>query len=325
MKVITVYVLCLPEMHLLDLAGPVQALGMCEDASTRFQLRYISPLRTLLSKQGLELSSLQALPEVFDRDSLLLIPGIESSHYATADESIDVALDWLRRHEKRFRKILAVCSGVMFLAKAGLLDGVECTTHHSLIEKVQTICPHAIVHEDRIFVEDCNIISCAGITSGIDMCLYLIECLLSPEQALLVARELVVYFRRRGRDPQLSIWLQYRNHIHPLVHKAQTQLIKNPAQDWSVKSLADEVGMSERNLSRAFKEHVGMTVLHYYQKTRLEVARNLIVQSTKNMEQIAHLAGFKDTKSFRRAWKNIIGGTPSEARRLNLEQPVIDA
>ena len=87
-----------------------------------------------------------------------------------------------------------------------------------LIDRLRAAAPTATIKENRIFVQDENVWTSAGITSGIDLALHMINRLCGPEKALAVAREMVVWFRRSGDDPQLSPWLRYRNHLHPAIH-----------------------------------------------------------------------------------------------------------
>ncbi|VTR45591.1 transcriptional activator FtrA [Serratia fonticola] len=119
-----------------------------------------------------------------------------------------------------FRALLA--------AQAGLLDGYHCTTHHAVIDRLRQQAPAALVKENRIFVEDRGVFTSAGITAGIDLALHLVNQYCGADRALEVAREMVVYFRRSGDDPQLSPWLRYRNHLHPAVHRAQDVMAAEP-------------------------------------------------------------------------------------------------
>jgi transcriptional regulator GlxA family with amidase domain len=133
--------------------------------------------------------------------------------------------------------------------------------------------------------------------------------------ALAVARFLVVYLRRGGADPQLSPWLEGRNHIHPAIHRAQDAIAADPAHDWSVEALARIAGASPRNLSRLFNEHAGMSVTDYVNRIRIALARELVMGSKLQMEEVAERAGFASTRQFRRAWNRLHGVPPAAMRR----------
>ncbi len=115
--------------------------------------------------------------------------------------------------------------------------------------------------------------------------------------ALAVARHLIVYLRRGGDDPQLSLWLEGRNHIHPVIHRAQDAIATEPSREWSVEALARESATSPRNLSRLFNAHAGMSVTDYVNRMRVALARELLIGSRLDVETIAERAGFASTRS----------------------------
>src|SRR6202008_3682075 len=103
--------------------------------------------------------------------------------------------------------LMCVCSGSLLAANAGLLRGRECTTHHDLVGQLAKLEPSATVHANRIFVEDGQVMTSAGGTSGVDLALHIIAQQLGPKIAVAVARDLVIYMRRTTADPQLSAWV----------------------------------------------------------------------------------------------------------------------
>src|SRR6187399_2217940 len=97
--------------------------------------------------------------------------------------------------------------------------------------------------------------------------------------AMAVARYMVVYMRRGGADPQLSPWLEGRNHIHPVIHRIQDAIASDPSRLWSVAELADVAGASVRNLSRLFNAHTGMSVTDYVNRMRITLAGEILKSS----------------------------------------------
>lgn len=204
--------------------------------------------------------------------------------------------------------------GALLAARAGLLRAVECTTHHAHIDELKALDPQAIVHADRVFVEDGRIYTSAGVTAGLDLALHLIGRDLGHRVAAAVARELVVYRRRSGSDPALSPWVLYRNHLHPAVHRVQEAVSKEPAQDWSAPRLAEFACMSSRNLARLFAEHAGCSPLDYVQRMRIALARELVQQTHLDLERVADRSGFRSAHQLRRAWRRWESGTPTDHR-----------
>src|SRR5476649_956353 len=209
-----VYFVTLPGVMSLDLTGPAEALRL----AGQFQLHYIGPQPEVLMSTGLTVSHLQPLPESLPQGSILIMPGVTESVENFSSPVAAVARDWLRQQKSAIEcgdvTLVCICSGSLLAGKAGLLDGYQCTTHHDVIARLRQQVPTAQVKDNRIFVEDRFVLTSAGITAGIDLSLHIITRRLGAQVALEVAREMVVYFRRAGDDPQLSPWLRYRNHLH---------------------------------------------------------------------------------------------------------------
>ena len=115
----------------------------------------------------------------------------------------------------------SVCSGADALGRAGLLDGRRCTTHHDLQDELARRYPRATVVRDVLYVVDDRVVTSAGIASGIDLALHLVAVRHGPAAAARVAREMVVYARRNGDEPQASAMLRHRAHLSDVVHRVQ--------------------------------------------------------------------------------------------------------
>ena len=176
------------------------------------------------------------------------------------------------------------------------------------------IAPKAKVLENRLYVEDGERYSSAGITAGIDLMLHLVHQCTDQSCAIAVARYLVVYLRRSGADPQLSPWLEGRNHIHPAVHRLQDTIASDLTKSWTLSQLAKIAGASDRHLSRLFHEHVGMSIAEYSNRLRVAFAQELLRETNLDMEHLAEQAGFSSPRQLRRAWRKVHPTPPREAR-----------
>jgi transcriptional regulator GlxA family with amidase domain len=244
--------LLLPELVLLDVAGPAEAFRLAEARQPgSYSLSYHSSLPAVRSASGMTLGDLKPLPEQVPDEAIVVITGVSGGAMSLASPSSQALIAWLSSHYRPdgFR-LMGVCAGSLFAAAAGLLDGRQCTTHHSCLEELVELAPAARVHDNRIFVEDGNIFTSAGITAGIDLSLYLISQQCDPRLACEVARDMVVYLRRAGQDPAMSPWLAHRNHVHPLVHRVQDAIARDPASDWTAARLAETAHTSARHLGR---------------------------------------------------------------------------
>lgn len=298
---IPVWFLTLPGVMTLDITGPAETLKLAQGA---FALRYIGPDESVQTSTDMTVSRIEPLPDGLPPGSLLVIPGVaDSSVWFDTPQAI-AACRWLMRLQAAIHAhqvtLVCVCSGSLLAARAGLMHGIQCTTHHEVIARLKAAEPAAIVKENRIFVEDRGIWTSAGITAGIDLSLHLINRLCGAQTALDVAREMVVYFRRSGDDPQLSPWLRYRNHMHPAIHRTQDLLIRQPEQEWSLEEIADRVHVSARHLTRLFRQHLGISVREYHEQLRLAIAQQRRQQG-EGSEQAALAAGFSSSRQLRRA------------------------
>jgi transcriptional regulator GlxA family with amidase domain len=232
------------------------------------------------------------------------MPGVAESAENFASPVAQIACDWLHQQKSAIEAgtltLVCICSGSLLAGKAGLLDGYQCTTHHDVIDRLRQQVPAAQVKDNRIFVEDRFVLTSAGISAGIDLALHLIATHSGPQAALDVAREMVVYFRRGGDDPQLSPWLRYRNHLHPAVHRAQNLMAAEPESAWQVEDVAARAHVSSRHLTRLFRQHLGISVRDYHEQLRIAVAQQRLQQGA-GIEKAALAAGFSSARQFRRA------------------------
>jgi len=304
-----VVVLILPHVHLLDLAGPVQAFYEAASLGGDYELIHVASSETVRSAQGLLLAGLRPLPLPEARDTVL-VPGIDS---ATVD-GLQVPSAWLRQAARAGARIASVCSGSFALGKAGLLQGRTCTTHWKMAGRMRAAFPGVEVLENRLYVEDGPIVTSAGVASGIDMALALIERDHGPVVVSKVAREMVVWIRRSGDRDQASIYLDHRTHLHPGVHRVQDFIIAHPERNPSLEEMGRQAGMSPRNLTRVFRAATGVNLKAFAHKVKLQVASELMDNPDMTIEAVASSCGFKDARHLRRIFKESYGVAPAQWR-----------
>jgi transcriptional regulator GlxA family with amidase domain len=302
---LTIYLVVTPGVLLLDYAGPAEALRMARDMGAPLVMHTCGPCSGVNTSLGTQLADIEPLPQRLPPNSLVLITGNSHEQEDYATPAAQQVVQWLQSAVLPDTRLASICSGALLLAMAGQLDGLRCTTHHTLLDDLQALAPTAQVQADRIFVDDGRVLTSAGITTGIDLALYIVEQVANAALAAQVARRLVMYTRRGPNDPQLSPWLAHRNHMHPAVHRAQdaitTSLVQDPARRWSLPELADVACVSPRHLSRLFMQHTGISVLDYQQQLRMARARELLAQHPRmTQEQLAEACGFASARDFRR-------------------------
>jgi transcriptional regulator GlxA family with amidase domain len=314
-------------------AGPLEVLRRAnrEQAAVFFDARYIGPRRSVLTSIGITLTKLEPLPDGLPDGAMVVLAGnvdqtiLTGAQLESRDDGIDEAaiVEWLRTVIRPGHKLVSICSGAMLAGRAGLLDGHACTTHFSCCAELARLVPRAKVLENRLYVEDGDCYTSAGVTAGIDLMLHVVSQLIDQCCIAAIARYLVVYLRRSGADPQLSPWLEGRNHIHPAVHRVQDAIATDPTKSWTRAELSRDAGVSSRHLSRVFHEHTGMSITEYKNRLRVVLARQLISQTSLDMERVAERAGFDSTRQLRRAWRRIYPTGPREARSLSHIGPVM--
>ena len=312
----TVLFAILPELVLLDVAGAADAFRIAErEAPGNYQLRFVSTQSTVRAAVGLHLDKLEPLPEHVPDHSVIVVTGVTSKGLRLDSAPATTLMRWLTHAmDNETVTLMCVCAGSLLAAKAGVLAGRECTTHHEHIDDLMQMEPSATVHGNRIFVEDGRVFTSAGVTAGLDLTLYVIGQQLGHQVAAAVARDLVVYMRRSGGDPQLSPWVMHRNHVNPTLHRVQDAIIKNPAAQWSASQLASVACMSSRNLARLFAEHAGCSPLDYVQRLRVALARELVSNSEMGMERVAEKTGFSSAHQLRRVWRRWETNPPATHR-----------
>ena len=324
---IPVYVVVPPRLLLLDIAGPLEVLRQANrlQTSLRFEVRYVGPTSELQTSIGITVSAIEPLPRELppqswvvlagDVEYVMLSGGAPGPGKSEADQEAEREIvTWLKTTIRPGHKLISICTGALMAARAGLFDGYSCTTHYLSYDELRAIAPRARILENRLYVEDGERYSSAGITAGIDLMLHLVHQFAGQSCAVAVAQYLVVYLRRSGSDPQLSPWLEGRNHIHPAVHRVQDAIAADLTRSWSLKALARLAGASDRHLSRLFHEHVGMSIPEYTNRLRVAYARELLRETRFDMERVAEQSGFSSTRQLRRAWQRIYKGPPRQAR-----------
>lgn len=314
------YFVLTPRFLMLDFAGPAEAFAFAALEGARVRTHYVGASPSMEGALGLSVGRLEPLPAAMPDGSLVFISGVMSPAKSYRCTEAEQTVAWLRDVVTPRHRVACICSAAILAGRAGLLDDRECTTHHTLTEALREVSPRARVLDDRLFVEDGPIATSAGVTAGVDLALHMIQSVAGPRIALAVARELVVWLRRTGSDPQLSPWLAFRDHLHPAVHRVQDAISRAPARAWSLPELAKQSHASVRNLTRLFREHTGTSIGDYHQTLQVALARQLLDNRNNSMERVAELSGFGSPRAMRRVFAKVEGQSPSASAAVRREQ-----
>lgn len=326
LETIRVAFVLLPHSLVLDWAGPAEALRVANQVlrsqglAERFALEFVGPEVQTISSVGVQLAGLTELPVAPNqpgatdlRPLWLVLVGLRGQRIAVDSAPIQAVLHWLRglRLVSGQLELVTVCAGSVLAAHAGLLAGRQATTHHHHLDELRCVAPDSHVVGNRVFVIDGPVCSSAGVTTGIDLILHRISAVCGPAVAAKVAQTLVVALRRGPQDPELSPFLNHRNHLHPALHRVQDAVSQQPQSPWSLAQMAQVACTSPRHLARLFMLHAGVAPLHYLQGIRIAVAQAALL-SGHSVTQAAALAGFSSDTQLRRTWHRMgVQGAPS--------------
>jgi transcriptional regulator GlxA family with amidase domain len=301
-------------VHLLEIASVHEALfeANCKTRSAK-------PYRVqLVSEQGTPMESASGVRFVPDMgveqamqpcDTLIVV----GPYGVPAPPSAQVTR-WLQEQAGQARRYGSTCTGAFILAHAGLLSGRRVTTHWEYAERLATAYPDIQVEPDRIFVRDGPVFSSAGVTAAMDLTFSLIEEDHGRALALWVARRLVVFLKRPGGQSQFSAALTAQTATTGPIDRIRLHILENPRMDLSLAALAKVAGVSPRHLSRLFHAEQDMSPAAYVEVMRIDIARNLLEDSSAPIKAIAYTAGFGSTATLRRAFMRRLGVTPLEYR-----------
>jgi transcriptional regulator GlxA family with amidase domain len=300
----------------LDLVGPADAFGSARvgpEGSPRpaYELVVLGvSRRACRSETGLRLTPDRTLEDAPALDTLI-VPGGSGLREPSTTRAV---ASFVRARARTVRRIAAVCTGIYGLAPTGLLDGRRVTTHWAFADDVARKYPKVIMSPDALFVKDGRFYTAAGVTSGIDLSLSLIEEDLGPARALAVAREMVVYMKRAGGQRQFSEPLRFQVETRERLRDLSDYVVTHLAGDLSVSALAKAFALSGRQLSRLCQRELGQSPAALVQRLRLEDARRRLLEAGASVDAVSASVGFGSADAFRRAFEKSYGVNPSSYR-----------
>jgi transcriptional regulator GlxA family with amidase domain len=308
MTVHRVTVLALDSVLPIDLGIPTQIFN--PRPNTPYALRVCGstpgPIRT---SAGFTVGVAAGL-EALDKAATIIIPGYDD-YRRPPPVAVSAALN---RAARRGARIASICTGAFALAAAGLLDGRTVTTHWASADELEELFPRISVDRDVLYIDDTPILTSAGVTAGIDLCLHMVRTDLGAHIANDIARELVAAPHRDGGQAQ------YIN--RPLSDPAATTLAAT--RDWALThlhepltldSLAEQAGVSSRTLTRLWRAETGVSPHRWLLTARVNRARELLEKTDHTVEQVASRCGLGSATNLRARFRQTLGTTPTSYRR----------
>ncbi|MCG8591949.1 MAG: GlxA family transcriptional regulator [Proteobacteria bacterium] len=316
----TVAVLVYPDAQALDAVGPLEVFSTANRLHARRRPGQPAPYDPFLVAReaggvrvsaGYELVARHGVADVAAPVDTLVIAGGEGSLTARHERAL---IDWISAQAAGARRVASVCTGAHLLAETGLLDGRRATTHWYAADELAAEYPQVQVDADPIFLKDGRFYTSAGVTSGMDLALALVEEDLGRRAALTVARWLVLFLKRPGGQSQFSAPLVAQLAEREPLRELQAWVPEHLNHDLSVPALARQVGMSPRNFARVFTREVGCTPARFVEQARIEAARRALEESDAGVEAVAARCGFQSAEVMRRSFLRAVHVSPSDYR-----------
>jgi transcriptional regulator GlxA family with amidase domain len=312
-----IVMLAVPPVDELDLVGPMQVFN----SVNRLAGRILYTIEVTTTSDGLQIAGEGGIITFMARqhfsklegeyDSVLLVCGLGTRNVRHASLSA-----WLQKTASEVRRLGAVCVGSFLLAEAGLLNGRRATTHWKFGREFAARHPGVRVEHEPLWVKDGNIYTSAGVSASIDLALAWVEEDCGAALAHEAARELVLFLRRPGGQPQVSVSLASQASAIASIRELQIWIAEHLHSKLSVEDLAEHMSMSVRNFERVFTREVGTTPSQYLLQMRVEAARRQLERANGSLKHVAAAAGFGNVDVMRRAFVRLLGITPRRYREL---------
>lgn len=310
----TVAIVALDGFVPLDLGIPCDVFGGfgLVDEPGRYRVK-VCGARRVVRSGAYDIRTRFGLGDVVDAHTVV-VPGIVDVNQPVPSPVIAA----LKSAWERGARITSICSGAFVLAAAGLLDGRRATTHWRGAAELARRFPAVTVEPDVLFVDEGRIVTSAGASAGLDMCLHLVRRDYGQAAAAQTARVAVAPLNRDGGQSQ------FIRHEAPSANDCLAPLLEwmsaNLHREIDVNALARRARMSPRTFARRFREQTGTTPLQWLLTSRVRRAQELLETTRRSIDEIALRSGFDSPVTFRERFRRIVGLSP-RAYRLRFYAP----
>jgi len=308
-------------MLAMDAIGPADIFGLAnylrglqgEEPPNYYEVCFIGldrkPIRTATGRLLVADITVEDAASEFDT---LILPGGYRLSDADAVLALPGVSEWFQTTAKASRRVASVCTGALMLAKLGLLKGRKATTHWFYCDQLRGAFPDIDVQPDSLWVRDGKIYTSAGITSGMDLALALVEEDLGRRFALELARLFVMFLKRPGGQSQFSSELISQIAAPDRLEDLIDWIRDNLDKSLTIEALAQRSGMSARNFQRVFTKQCGHPPAKFIERLRVERARVLIEDTHISMAEAAQKSGFETEQRMRRSFQRVLQINPAD-------------
>jgi transcriptional regulator GlxA family with amidase domain len=309
----TIAVLALPDTVAFDLATPLEVFGRIELASGEPGYRVVvCGTDPMVTAGPMRIATDHGLDALVDADTVM-VPGRHDVTSAPPDTVIKA----LRDAHARGVRIASICSGAFTLAAAGLLDGKRATTHWMAADLFRFAFPAVHLDADVLYVDEGQVLTSAGASAGLDLCLHMVARDYGAAAAADAARLAVAPLHRSGGQAQFIL----RNRPAANGIAARTELdevlawIEREAhRELALGDIAVRAAVSVRTLNRRFQAETGQTPMQWLTGVRVRHAQQLLETTSHGVERIGREVGFASAANFREQFRRLAGVSPQSYR-----------
>jgi transcriptional regulator GlxA family with amidase domain len=306
----TVAILALDQTVAFDMAIPVEVFGRVRlpDGRRPYRVR-VCGTQSEVPTETFTIRVPWGLDGLAGADTII-VPGREEHAGPPPAESLQA----LRDAAAHGARIASICGGAFTLAATGLLDGLAATTHWIAADRLTRQYPKIEVRPDVLYVDNGQLLTSAGASAGMDLCLHMVRRDLGSAVAADAARLAVTPLEREGGQAQYIVHGPPPLPRGSLLEPALAWIQDHLGEDLTLEAMAARCAMSTRTFSRRFREQTGTTPLQWLLRARVRHAQYLLENSDHPVERIAVQAGFGSATAFRERFKRVTGTTPQTYR-----------
>ena len=304
--------LCLEGLVAFDLTAATQVFlaASAADGAPLYEVSTCSPGGAeVATTTGFGVSPQRDLDALGSADTIV-VPG----YFALLDPPPEDALAGLREAAERGARVLSVCTGAFALAHAGLLDRRRATTHWAHAEQLAAHFPRVEVDPAALYVDEGAVMTSAGLSAGIDLCLHVVRKDFGAAAGERVARRMVAAPHREGGQAQFIARPAAGGDAGSL-EPTRRWAVERLAEPLDVAALSRHAGVSPRTFARRFRAETGTTPLRWLHARRVLEARRLLEESDLPVDEVAWRAGFGTAASLREHFRRATATTPTAYRR----------
>ncbi|PJJ84925.1 GlxA family transcriptional regulator [Mucilaginibacter auburnensis] len=294
---------------ILDVFDSVNSYYKADGSAPYFNITLIAPGLSKTEFDGYKLDNIGNAPQ----QDIVFVPAFRSDDIPSAVASNQVFIPWLQQQFSNGAEIACVCTGAFLLGATGLLNGKPATTHVDACPAFNAIFPAVKLQPEKVVTGEGGLYTSGGSTSSFHLMLHLLQKHCGKEMAVRIAKLFSIDMDRE-QQTYFSTFYPAQQHNDQLVAMAQKRIEEGYRHNSTIEDLIKEIPASRRNILRRFKQVTGVTPIEYLQKTRIEAAKKLLIETNQQMTEVMLNSGYNDPKAFRKVFRKAVGMTPTGYR-----------